>query len=215
MSRKKGRLNKKTLTAAEITLYAEYLRGNRIHSQPRKAPPAYKEKTSARIVPFGVSPVGTNFTRVTVTRGALGILGVLGTVNLDGIYGLNLTTGATKGIVGFYPALARITLIPTTAVAITTGTSAFTGRPRNYRPGRSGSIPFGRGSTAAQQESQDPAVVQPTIADIDYIDAVAAIKSSVDAANYTGSKRVSFEPEVFRVENSEPNYGKAPVAPVP
>lgn len=214
MPRQRNRLTKKTLTAAEIDLYADYLRGLRVHSQPRKAPATYKERTAARIIPFALSPSGANFTQVSVTRGALGILQLLGTANIDGIYGMELTTGAVKSVAGFYPALAKITLKAPNITPITAGTSAFTGRPRNYKPGRSGSIPFGRGSTTVQVDAEDPATVQTTIGDIDYLDAVTAIKQSIGASAYTGSKSVSFEPEIFRSERAEPNFGKAAVAPV-
>jgi hypothetical protein len=214
MSKRKRRLTKKTMTAAEIDIYADYLKGNRLHQVPRKAPAPYRETTGARIVPFGVSPSGANFTRVSVTRGALGILGLLGTANLDGIYGLDLTAGAAKDVAGFYPALAKITLREANVVAITTGTSAFTGRARNYRPGRSGSVPFGRGSTTAQPDAQDPTATQALIADIDYIDAVTAIKASIGASAFAGSKQVSFEPEVFRAEREAASFGKTAVAPV-
>jgi hypothetical protein len=119
MPRKNRRLTRKTLTAAEVDIYASYLKGERKHSQPRKAPGAYKERTAVAIVPFGLSPAATaNFVKVSMTRGALGIIGTtLGIANLDGIFGINPTgTGATHPPAGFYPALARITLIPQNAV---------------------------------------------------------------------------------------------------
>lgn len=214
MARRGRRFTKKTLTATEIDIYADYLKGNRKHEQPRKASAAYREMTGARIVPFGVSPSGANFTRVKISRGALGILGLLGTANIDGIYGLDLTEGAAKDVSGFYPALAKITLKQADVVPITTGTSAFTGRPRNYKPGRSGSVPFGRGSMAAQPDAADPTIVQATIADIDYMDAVNAIRGSLTAPGFAGSKQVSFEPEIFRTERAALSFGKTAVAPV-
>jgi hypothetical protein len=150
-----------------------------------------------------------------MTRGALGIIGTtLGIANLDGIFGINPTgTGATHPPAGFYPALARITLIPQNAVPNTAGTSAFTCRPRNYIAGRSGSAPFGRGSSTVQTDAKDPTSTQTTIGDIDYQDAARAIELAVGNATYAGKKRVSFEPELFRAERSEPNYGGTPVAP--
>jgi hypothetical protein len=150
-----------------------------------------------------------------MTRGALGILGVLNITNLDGIFGLNQTgTDAVDPPGGFYPAIARITLIPTSVVANTAGTSAFTGRPRNYRPGRSGSVPFGRGSTTVQTDAKNPASVQTTIADIDYKDAQEAIKAAVLASTYDGQKRMSFEPELYRAERATPAFSGTPVVPV-
>lgn len=214
MARRGRRLTKKTMTAVEIDFYAQYLKGERKHEVTRKAPGAYRELTGARVVPFGLSPSGANFTRVGITRGALGILELLGITNVDGTYGLDLTAGAAKDVANFYPALARITVRDPGAVPITTGTSAFTGRPRNYRPGRSGSVPFGRGSTTAQPDAADPTVVQAGIADIDYLDAVTAIKASIASSAYAGSKQVSFEPEVFRADRDPASFGKAAVAPV-
>jgi hypothetical protein len=216
MGRTRRRLTKKTMTAAEVDVYAAYLKGERLHSQSRKAPTIYKERTAVAVVPFGLSPAATaNFARTSMTRGALGIIQTtLAIANLDGIFGLNLTgDGATDAPSGFFPALARITLIPADAVPITTGTSAFTGRPRNYTPGRSGSVPFGRGNPTVQTDARDPASVQTTIGDIDYQDAANRISLAVGAATYAGKKRLSFEPELFRSERSEPNYGGAPVAP--
>ena len=95
----------------------------------------------------------------------------------------------------------------------TAGTSAFTGRPRNYKGGRSGSVPFGRGSSTIQKDAKDPASTQTTIADIDYKDAANAIEQAVGAAAYAGKKRLSFEPELFRSDRSEPNFGLTAVAP--
>lgn len=217
MARKGRRLTKKTMTAAEVDIYASYLKGERLHSQPRKAPAVYKELRAVGIVPFGLSPAATaTFVRTSMTRGALGLLGTLGIANLDGIFGLNLTGtgGVTDAPAGFYPALAKITLIPSDAVANTAGVSAFTGRPRNYKGGRSGSVPFGRGSSTAQTDARDPTSVQTTIADIDYKDAENAIKLAVGAATYAGKKRLSFEPELYRSERSQPGFTGDAVAPV-
>jgi hypothetical protein len=214
MKKRIRRFTRKTLTATEIDIYAEYLKGNRKHEQSRKAPGDYKETTGARIVPFGLSPSGANFTRVSVTRGALGIIALIGTTNVDGIYGLELTDGPAKDVAGFYPALAKITLKEAGVSPITSGVSAFTGRPRNYKPGRSGSLPFGRGSTTAQPDAGDPTIVQTTIADIDYLDAVNGIKGSISSSAFPGKKQVSFEPEVFRADREAASFGKAAVAPV-
>ena len=216
MPRKNRRFTKKTLTAAEVDIYASYLKGERLHSQPRKAPGPYRERRGVGIVPFGLSPAATaNFVRASMTRGALGLLETLGIANLDGIFGLNLTgAGVTDAPAGFFPAIARITVIPTNAVANTAGVSAFTGRPRNYKGGRSGSIPFGRGSSTAQTDARDPASTQTTIADIDYKDAENAIKLAVGTATYEGKKRLSFEPELYRSEKNEPGFAGAAVAPV-
>ncbi|WP_293341057.1 hypothetical protein [Microcoleus sp. CAWBG58] len=169
------------------------------------------------VVPFGFSPAATaGFVHTSMTRGALGILSTLGIANLDGIFGLNLTgTGTIEDAPpGFYPAVARITLIPAATVAIRTGTSAFTGRPRNYTPGRSGSVPFGRGSTTVQADAKNPASAQATIADIDYKDAEKAIKEAVRTSTYAGQRRVSFEPEVYRSEKPAPVFAGDAVAPV-
>lgn len=216
MPRKTRRFTKKTLTTAEIDILASYLRGERIHSQPRKAPAAYKERTSVAIVPFGLSPAANaNHVKASMTRGALGLIGTtLGIANLDGIFGIRTTAGdAVDAPAGFFPAIARITLIPQNAIANTAGVSAFTGRPRNYKGGRSGSAPFGRGSLTVQADAKDPTSTQTTIADIDYQDAARAIELAVGAATFAGKKRLSFEPELFRAERSEPAFGLAPVAP--
>jgi hypothetical protein len=209
-------LTRKTLTAAEVDIYAAYLKGERKHSQSRKAPAVYKERTAVAIVPFGLSPAASaNFVKTSMTRGALGLIQTtLGITNLDGIFGVSLTDpGAVDAPGGFYPALVRITLVPQNAVANTAGTSAFTGRPRNYKGGRSGSVPFGRGSATIQKDAKDPNSTQATIADIDYKDAANAIELAVGAAAYAGKKRISFEPELFRSERSEPNFGLTAVAP--
>jgi hypothetical protein len=56
--------------------------------------------------------------------------------------------------------------------------------------------------------------VQTTIGDIDYQDAANAIMQAVSGSTaFTGKKRVSFEPELFRAERSEPAFGGTPVAP--
>ena len=216
MPRNRNRFTKKTLTTAEIDIYADYLKGLRIHSQPRKAPAAYKERRGVGLVPFGLSPGATpRFVRSSITRGALGILGVLNIANIDGYFGLNLTeTGVVDAPAGFYPAIARITLIPTAAVVNTAGTSAFTGRPRNYKGGRSGSVPFGRGSSTVLPDALDPAAAQTTVADIDYKDSENGIKLLIGSATYAGKKRLSFEPEIYRAERSAPGFVGAAVAPV-
>jgi hypothetical protein len=204
------------MTAAEVDIYASYLKGDRVHSQPRKAPAVYKELRAVGIVPFGLSP-GTvpRFARTSMTRGALGILETLGITNLDGYFGLNLTgAGVVDAPAGFYPAVAKITLIPANAVANTAGVSAFTGRARNYKGGRSGSVPFGRGSSTLQRDAVDPEAPQPTVGDIDYKDAENGIKTVIGAAVFAGKKRLSFEPELYRAERSEPGFTGDAVAPV-
>ena len=216
MLRRTRRFTKKTLTTVEIDNLAEYLKGNRIHSQPRKAPAVYKERRAVGIVPFGLSPAATaNFVRTSMTRGALGILNTLAIANLDGIFGLNLNNTPVVGDApaGFFPAIARITLIPQNAVANTAGTSAFTGRPRNYKGGRSGSVPFGRGSSTIQTDAKDPASTQTTIGDIDYKDAENAIKLAVGASTFAGKKRLSFEPELYRTQRAAPGFVGDAVAP--
>ena len=217
MPRKNRRLTRKTMTATEIDIYASYLKGERQHSQSRKAPPDYKELTAVAIVPFGLSPAASaNFVRVSMTRGALGLIQTtLGLTNLDGLFGINLTgTDAIEPPSGFYPALARITLIPQNAARNTNGVSAFTGRPRNYLPGRSGSAPMGRGNSTVQKDAKDPTSAQTTIGDIDYLDALLAVKQAVKGATaFTGKRRVSFEPELFVAERSAPGFGGAAVAP--
>jgi hypothetical protein len=217
MPRHGRRFTKKTLTTTEIDAYASYLKGERVHSQSRKASSEYKELRAVGVVPFGLSPAETaNFVRTSMTRGALGILETLAIANLDGIFGLNLTNTptVTDAPAGFYPAVARITLIPQGTVAITSGTSAFTGRPRNYKAGRSGSVPFGRGSITVQTDAKNPASTQTTIADIDYKDAENAIKEAVTASTYAGKKRLSFEPELYRAERSQPGFAGDAVAPI-
>lgn len=215
MPRHRNRLTKKTLTAAEIDIYAEYLKGNRKHEQPRKASAEYKERRGVGIVPFGLSPALTaKVVQTSMTRGALGILSTLAITNLDGIFGLILTpTASIEAPNGFYPAVARITLIPQGVAAKTTGVSAFTGRPRNYKPGRSGTIPFGRGSSTIQTDASDPASAQTTIGDIDYKDAENAIKLAVGASSYDGKKRISFEPELYRATRTQPGFSGAAVQP--
>jgi hypothetical protein len=63
-------------------------------------------------------------------------------------------------------------------------------------------------------DAKDPTSTQTTIGDIDYLDAVRGIETVVGNATYAGKKRLSFEPELFRSERSEPNFGGTPVAPV-
>jgi len=218
MARTRRRLTRKTMTAAEIDIYASYLKGERKHEQTREAPAEYKDLTAVAIVPFGISPgANSNFVAVSMTRGALGLLqSTLGITNLDGIFGIRTTqTDTIASPAGFYPAMARITLIPADATRITSGTSAFTGRPRNYLPGRSGSAPFGRGNSTVQKDAKDPASAQTDIGDIDYLDALLGIKQAVKGATgFTGKRRVSFEPEVFVSTRSAPAFGGTPVAPV-
>jgi hypothetical protein len=96
----------------------------------------------------------------------------------------------------------------------TTGVSAFTGRPRNYLPGRSGYAPIGRGSVTVQTDAKNPASTQTTIAHIDYQDAVLAVRKAVSSATFAGKKRLSFEPELFVAERSSPGFGGTPVEPV-
>jgi hypothetical protein len=81
-------------------------------------------------------------------------------------------------------------------------------------PGRSGSAPFGRGSSTVQKDAKDPASAQTEIADIDYLDALLAIKQAVKGATaFAGKRRISFEPELFRAERSVPAFGGEPVVP--
>lgn len=211
MPRKQQKLTKKTMTAAEIDVYANYLKGNVVVTIDRPAPPDYRERVAGGVIPFGISPDTTasakNHVRVTVTRGALGILNALGLLTTaDNKFGLiSDAAQITDSPEGFYPALAKITLIPQGTVAITTGLSPYTGRKRNYMPGRSGSVPFGRGNPTAQPDAKGKA--QATNADIDFTDAAEAIKAAIQGvASFTGKKRVSIEAEVWRAGRPEPAF---------
>lgn len=221
MGRKgRGRLNKKTLTAAEIAIYTAYLKDDRKHSVPRAASGAYREKMSVGVTPFGVGlPAGTggSAVRVGMTRGALGILGTLGISAADQSNVFGLEDDAAKVSdppAGFYPALCIITLKPANVVAITTGTSAFTGRPRNYKPGRSGSVPFGRGSATGQPEAGAGKKPNTAIDDIEFADAMRAIKIAVAGGTFTGKKTMTFQPEIFRAVSGAAGFKKPAVAPV-
>lgn len=214
MPRHRRRMTKKTLTAAEVDAYANFLKGNTKIDVKRPAPSAYKNRDLIGIIPFESSPDTTsgvkNHVGVTMTRGAGGLITLLNlTGKADSVFGHSYDAaqiGTSDS--GFYPAVCRLTLIPSGAVPDKTGVSAMTGRPRNYLPGRSGTIPFGRGTVAGQPDKKGKA--QATIADIDYGDAVEAIRKEIGTAAGTAYKpRISFENEILG------SLGKAPDVYVP
>ncbi|WP_293209111.1 hypothetical protein [Microcoleus sp. PH2017_01_SCD_O_A] len=174
---------------------------------------------SVGVIPFGTGLAATgtiNHVRVGMTRGALGILSTLGISATDqgNIFGLeNTAAQVTEPPAGFYPALCIITLRPANVIAITTGNSAFTGRPRNYKPGRSGSVPFGRGTPTAQPEASGGKKVNATVDDIEYNDAATAIRVAIGASPFTGKKSMTFQSEVYRPQGTAAGYSKPAVAP--
>lgn len=203
-------MTKKTLTAAEVDVYALFLKGTTKIDVKRPAPSAYKNRDLVGVIPFQSSPNPAsgvkNHVGVTMTRGAGGILALLAlTGKADSVFGHSyLATDITDADQGFYPAVARVTLIGAATVPDKAGLSPLTGRPRNYLPGRSGSIPFGRGTIAGQPDKNG--LTQTTISDIDYGDALSAIKKEIGTAAGTAYKvRLSFENEILANAGTPPD----------
>ncbi|MGB3513093.1 MAG: hypothetical protein WBA93_28540 [Microcoleaceae cyanobacterium] len=187
MARKRRNyLNKKTLTAAEVDILSEYLKGNRTHTVARKLPAEKLERRGGGVIPFGYSERATleaSRLMVSPTLGALDLLNLLSAINYADL-GLETVLANVSGTLeagyAFAPAIFIPTFMPNGATA-TNGTSAFTGRGTKRFPTRSGSLPFGR-TTSAGTRDATTGVAETTIDAVDEEDVKASLRDKMAAS---------------------------------
>ena len=219
--RRRGRLGKATLrSTAEIAAYTAYLNGTTVFEINRPAPGEARERLGVGVVPFGsgLAATGSSHVETSMTRQALWMLGIVapGATDKSGTFGLEFTqANVLSAPEGFVPAQVTITQKLVATAKITTGVSPFTGRKRNYHPGRSGTIPFGRGTAAAQPEAKAGAKANTALDNQEYLDAVKAIRTMVGAIDATATAAkytMTFKPELYLPSQSV-KYGLTAFAP--
>jgi hypothetical protein len=164
-----------------------------------------------KVVPFGISPEGSpqpsDYFLTAMTGQARAIYNGIG--ENKSVFGLQVvstvadTAGASTDE-SFYPALARIFVIPTGANTIVEETSAVTGDKYKRILGRSGSIPFGR-SIASEVKDAKKGTAETAISNVDELDVAKSILNVVKADNQAFKvKTVTFVPEQFKPDKTVP-----------
>lgn len=209
--RRRAKFAKGNLTAVEAQNYADYHKGERIHTVGRKPASAKLQRRDCGVIPFGLTAATTvtaaDRVRTTITGQAADIVGVIGGINYDD-FGIESNMDNVSGTIPagqeFFPALCKPTLVAKSDLGKAgTGTSAFTGRPRGRQYNtRSGSIPFGKTTKAGTKDAKTSAETT-AINEADYEDVrTSLLKKIKDGLPTTGAtllKTITFEPEIFRV----------------
>lgn len=212
MPRPRGRFGKsfyQKLNDTEKTFYKGYLDGTNKVTIARKPAATELKRYACGVIPFGVSTQAApaeNNVLVTATAQAIKIAKAFST-NLS-LFAITDNPGAAvQGKEGFYPALCRLSVKPTTST-VTNEKSQFTGRDYKYKAGRSGSVPFGRGVTGRIDKNTKTA--ETTEADVDYEDARNTIETEIRKATPTGLVlgSMSFVPEYWEL-TTQPATGNA------
>lgn len=203
MPRPRGRLGLafyRKLTDQQKTYFKGVLDGTNEYKVTRKPAATELKRYNCAIIPFGVTP-GTDVAAAKVlvnpTAQALKIAKAFDS-SLN-IFALDTSPANTTGAEdGFYPALCKLTVRPTT-VTIDNRKSQFTDKEYKYKPSRSGSIPFGRGTTTVTDAKTS--VAETTIDQADYEDVRSSIEKAVRQATLTGLtySSMSFTPEYWDI----------------
>jgi hypothetical protein len=193
--------------------YLKFLQGTNKLVIPRKAGADFLKTFNVGVTPFGEEP-NTGSAAITAREASI-------TIQADNIKSLFQTaTDAAFGIVrdltqslidpSFYAAEAIITVVPSASVASgatkTSHTSAITLRPYKSYPGvRSGSVPYGRTTTAPQAETEGGTPTTPTLATVSEEDVRLSIAQLLKKGTSGGTYQVlslGFVPEEFVVNRS-------------
>jgi len=164
-----------------------------------------------KVVPFGVTPEGSpqpsDYYLTAMTGQARAIFNGIGENN--SVFGLQIvstvadTAGASTDE-SFYPALAKIFVVPAGQNVTVEETSAVTGDKYKRILGRSGSIPFGR-SIASEVKDVKKGTTETAISNVDELDVAKSILNVVKADNQAFKvKTVTFVPEQFKPDKTVP-----------
>ncbi|MEH2283346.1 MAG: hypothetical protein V7K90_18775 [Nostoc sp.] len=187
--------------------YLKFLQGTNKLLVPRKPTVGYLKSFSVGVTPFGEEPnTGTSAitalqTNITVQADI--IRGFFNAVAADALFGIERDLAKTNIDDRFYSAECQITVVP---VASLTGaksphTSTITKRAYKSFPGvRSGSIPYGRTTTAPAAETEGGTPTTPTLATVSEEDVrkslELALKKGTVASSYS-IMGLHFIPEEF------------------
>ncbi|PAX52010.1 hypothetical protein [Brunnivagina elsteri] len=149
-----------------VVQFGNYLKGLNKANVTRKPTGNAIKRYRAKVIPFGLTPSATatdRFFACTFTGQAYAIFEGLGTAK--NTFGLEIVGDAPSAAGvnvddNFFPALARVKVVPTTSTT-STRISGITKVSYKTVQGRTGSIPFGRGGTGvkdAQTQSAEVAI---------------------------------------------------------
>ncbi|MEH2197808.1 hypothetical protein [Nostoc sp.] len=133
--------------------YLNFLKGTNKLVVARRPDSKYLVRFNVGVIPFDVEPDSTagviNAYQGTMTILANNILTKLVTLLPDGLLGIERDLTKTKEVAGFYPALAHIAVVSTSA-AKSQKTSGITKRAYKALPVRNGGVPYGRTITTVK-----------------------------------------------------------------
>lgn len=191
--------------------FGNWLTGKSKIDVKRRPAAALMKRQRVKVIPFGVSPEATpqpsDYYLTAMTGQARAIYSGLGEDN--SVFGLEIistvadSAGASTDE-SFFPALARIFVVPTTPEVLQTDISAVTGVSYKRVYGRSGSIPFGRG-IATEVKDAKKGTAETVIGSVDELDAAKSIanvaKKDLQAFKV---KTITFVPEQFAPDRTVP-----------
>jgi hypothetical protein len=190
---------------SQLGHFGNWLTGKTKIDVKRKPSADNMKRQRVKVIPFSVSTGATvdptDYYATSMTGQARAIYEGLGTDK--SVFGLTVVStvadaaGATVDA-EFYPALARVFVVPTGTAVIVTKKSAVTQGDYKTQNGRSGSIPFGRGIGTGVKDSKTGAA-ETVVSDVDQEDVAKSILTNCKKA-YGGFvvKTISFVPEQLR-----------------
>lgn len=195
---------------SDLGKFGNWLTGKNKIDVKRRPSAALMKRQRVKVIPFGITPDGTaptppDYFLTAMTGQARAIFTAIGEDN--SVFGLDIVStvadaaGASTDE-SYYPALARIFVTPSGADVISTDISAVTGRSYKTVKGRSGSIPFGRG-TASEVKDAKKGTAETSIGNVDELDVAKSIasvaKKDLQAFKV---KTITFVPEQFRPDKT-------------
>lgn len=196
-----------TATSGPAGEYLNFLKGTNKLVVPRKPTAQYLKIFNVGVTPFGEEPnTGTNAitalqTGITVQADIIRAL--FNAVAPDAAFGIERDLAKTIIDPTFYAAECIITILPSASLtaAKTQATSAITKRAyKKYAGVRSGSVPYGRTTTAPEAQTEGGTPTTPTLATVSEEDVRKSLMNDLKKGTVGGSYNIltlHFIPEEF------------------
>jgi|GEM_PF-3463435 len=194
-----------TATSGPAGEYLNYLKGVNKLVVPRKPTGQYLKLFSVGVTPFGEEPnTGTANTALQANMTVQAdLIKALFTTATDASFGIERDLTKTQIDLTFYAAECQITVVPTAAAGATKVAAISTITKQSYKkyPGiRSGSIPYGRTTTAPAAQTEGSTPTTPTLATVAEEDVRKSLMLSLAKKTIGGSYQIfglHFIPEEF------------------
>lgn len=194
-----------TATSGSAGEYFNYLKGTNKLVVPRKSAGQYLKLFSVGVTPFGEEPnTGSANTALQANMTVQAdIIKTLFSTATDAAFGIERDLTKTQINLMFYAAECQITVVPTASLgaAKVAATSTITKQAYKKYPGiRSGSVPYGRTTTAPAAETEGGTPTTPTLATVSEEDVRKSLMITLAKKTVGGTYQVfglHFIPEEF------------------